>query len=120
MNDPIEHLRQAGMLNNSPFSPTSRYHETPLARLERDGADPVPYVRRRFIPQPEDFVEVGRHAVREGDRIDLLAAEHLGDPELYWQIADANGAMDPASLTVEPGRRFSITIPASGEGGADV
>jgi hypothetical protein len=119
MNDPIEHLRQAGVLNTSPFAPTSRYHDVPIARLERDGADPIAYVRRRLIPRPEWYVEVGGHVVQEGDRIDLLAAEHLGDPELYWQIADANAAMNPAELTAEPGRRISITLPDPGEGGAD-
>ena len=41
-----------------------------------------------------------------------VAALHLGDPEQFWRIADANGAIAPEQLTDEPGRRLRITLPA--------
>jgi nucleoid-associated protein YgaU len=54
--------------------------------------------------------------VNQGDRLDLIAARALGDPELFWRICDANNAMDPLELTAEPGRRLRVAIPQSVEG----
>lgn len=119
MNDPLEMLRQAGALNQSPFTQNSRYHGVEVGRLERPGQAPIPYVLRRFIPPPERYVEVQRHTVQQGDRIDRLAAHYLGDPERYWQIADANAALDPASLTETPNTEIRITLPEGIEGGSD-
>ena len=33
------------------------------------------------------------------DRLDVMAAQYLGDPELFWRICDANGAMRPEEFT---------------------
>lgn len=87
------------------FPVTSRYHGIPTATL---GA--VVYVRRRFLPQPDDLVPLGEHVVAVGERLDHIAAEEFGDPEQSWRIADSNRAMDPAELAV-PGRRLRITLP---------
>lgn len=119
MNDPLQDLLNAGALETSPFPPNSRYRGIPVTKLEAPGRDPIPYLRRRLLPQPERFAEVQQHTVVEGDRIDNVAARYLGDPELYWQIADANGAMDPAALTEEPGRRLRITLPEGIPGAPD-
>jgi hypothetical protein len=119
VNDPLQELINAGAIETSPFPPNSRYRGIPVAKLELPGQPPVPYLRRRFIPPPERFAEVQRHTVVEGDRIDNVAAQYLGDPELYWQVADANGAMDPAELTEEPGRRLRITLPEGIPGAPD-
>jgi hypothetical protein len=48
----------------------------------------------------------------QGDRIDNVANAQLGDPLLYWILCDANAAMDPDTLTAEPGRVMRITLPA--------
>lgn len=45
------------------------------------------------------------------DRLDLIAYRTLGDPELFWQIADANNALDPFELTSEPGRKLRVPVP---------
>jgi hypothetical protein len=119
MNDPLQELLNAGAIEQSSFPPNSRYRGVPVAKLEAPGQDPVPYLRRRFISSPERFAEVQQHTVVEGDRIDNVAAQYLGDPELYWQVADANGAMDPAELTEEPGRRLRITLPEGIPGAPD-
>jgi nucleoid-associated protein YgaU len=50
-----------------------------------------------------------RHTVVAGDRLDLLAYRYFGDPQRFWLIADANGAVNPEDL-LEPGRE--ILIPA--------
>ena len=47
----------------------------------------------------------------DGDRLDSLAARYLGDPELYWLLADANGVLRPDELLEEAGRRIAITLP---------
>jgi len=49
--------------------------------------------------------------VIEGDRLDLITARTLSDPEQFWRIADANDAMDPTDLTNEPGSRLRIATP---------
>jgi hypothetical protein len=47
----------------------------------------------------------------EGDRLDTIAAKYLGDPEQFWRIADANGAMRPEELTDAIGDKLHITLP---------
>lgn len=95
------------------FSATSRYQGIPTATYQGPDGRTVVYVLRRFLPQPEDLSPIGAHVVTPGqrNRLDLVAAEELGDPELSWQIADANRAMDPDELTTQPGRRLRITLP---------
>jgi hypothetical protein len=95
----------------SPFPPNSRYHGVAVAKLKRPGQDPIPYLTRRVLPPPESFSVVQEHAVVQGDRLDNLAARYIGDPELWWQLADANGALRPDELTEELGRRLVITLP---------
>jgi hypothetical protein len=93
------------------FPPTSRYANIETARLERPGKPTVIYLRRRFIPSPERFSLLQEHLVVEGDRLDNITARYLGDPEQFWRICDANGAMQPEDLTKRIGRRLRITLP---------
>src|SRR5262249_3580472 len=111
VNDPLQELLNAGAIGTSPFPPNSPHPGLPVGKLDLPGQAPAPYLRRRFIAPPERFAEGQQHPVGEGDRIDNVAAQYLGDPELYWQVADANGAMEPAELTEAPGRRLRITLP---------
>jgi hypothetical protein len=98
------------------FEPTSRYFEIETATITREGRT-IAYIRRRFLPQPAELATLGEVAIRQGDRLDLLAAQQLGDPELFWRIADANNAMDPFELTEEPGRKLRIADGGLGDGG---
>ena len=93
------------------FAPNSRYYTTATSTLVMPDGRMIPYLRRRFVPAPERFATVAVHGVVVGDRIDLLAATHFGDPELYWQLCDANGAIRPDELTETVGRRLRITMP---------
>jgi hypothetical protein len=97
---------------NDAFAPGSRYHDVEVATLELPDGRRIAYVRRRFVPPPTSFALLREHVVRSGDRLDTVAALHLGDPEQYWRIADANGAIAPERLTDAPGRRLRITLPA--------
>jgi nucleoid-associated protein YgaU len=49
--------------------------------------------------------------VTEGDRLDLITARTLGDPEQFWRICDANNTMHPAALTAQPGQRVRVPVP---------
>jgi len=90
----------------------SRYNGSDSAQMTLpDGRNAV-YLRRRFIPSPDQFVQVMLYSVVAGDRLDTIAAQLLGDPELFWRIADANGAMRPDKLTETIGRKLRITLPA--------
>ena len=69
------------------------------------------YLRRRFVPSPERFELLTEHSVTEGERLDNITAQYLGDPEQFWRICDANGAIRPDELTETAGRRLRITLP---------
>ena len=97
---------------NDAFPPGSRYHDVEVATLELPDGRRIAYVRRRFVPPPASFALLREHVVRSGERLDTIAALHLGDPEQFWRIADANGAIAPEGLTDEPGRRLRITLQA--------
>ncbi len=91
------------------FEQNSRYVDIETTTLTEDGRT-ITFIRRRFLPQPEDLAVVGQVTIRQGDRLDLLAGQQLGDPELFWRIADANSAMDPLALTEVPGRKLVIAV----------
>ncbi len=111
MKDPLQKLFQAGPLSTTQFPATSRYHGIGTRKLERDDGTTVIYLARRFVPQMEAFELLQEHVVTEGERLDNIAAHYLGDPEQFWQICDANGAMHPDELTETIGRRLRITLP---------
>ncbi len=83
------------------FPITSRYASLPLAEHVTPDGRAIAYVRRRFVPQPERFETLFEHLVTEGERLDVITAQHLGDPEQFWRVCDANGAIQPA----DPGSR---------------
>src|SRR5687768_13534183 len=93
------------------FPPTSRYYGLPLATLEPAEGDPIVYLTRRFVPGSDRFATSGWHVVTEGERMDIVAASALGDPEAFWRICDANDALRPDDLTAEVGRRIRLTLP---------
>lgn len=114
MSDPSQALQamlQAGGLSATLFPPNSRYHGIETVKLTAADGRPVVYLRRRFVPPPEQFTLLLEHTVTQGDRLDNIAAKYLGDPEQFWRICDANGAMRPEALTEKPGDKVRITLP---------
>lgn len=93
------------------FPITSRYYN--IERAERETADgrKIVYLRRRFVPPADRFDLLQEHLVVEGDRLDNITAEYLGDPEQFWRLCDANNAVRPEELTEEINRRLRITLP---------
>ena len=116
MNDPVQLLIDAGAIPVSPFGPNSRYVNVAQGRYQVSTDESVPYVLRRFVPQARDIPLATRHQVHAGDRIDVIAAHYLGDPELHWRVADANLATDMLELTSTAGARLAIPLPP-GTGG---
>ena len=94
------------------FPINSRYYN--IEQIQRDTPDgkKIVYLRRRFVPSPDQFALLLEHKVEQGDRLDNITAEYLGDPEQFWRICDANGATRPDELTETIGRRLRITLPA--------
>jgi len=93
------------------FSLNSRYFNMPVTKIETPDGRKIVYVRRRFVPPPERFELLLEHVVTQGDRLDNIATQYLGDPEQFWRLCDANGAIRPEELTEIIGRRLRITLP---------
>lgn len=93
------------------FTPNSRYHRIAAATYVDEQGRELAYVRRRFIPRGEGVPVLAEIAATEGDRLDLITARTLGDPEQYWRVCDANNTMNPTELTAEIGRRIRVPIP---------
>ena len=93
------------------FPMNSRYHRSELKTYEAADGTTLVYFQRRFVPQPESLTEVQTHSVIQGDRLDNVTAQYLGDPIQFWRIADSNYEMNPDNLTVRIGRRLRITLP---------
>jgi len=121
MPDPLQELLAAGAVPTTSFPPTSRYADVGVDAWDPgDGTPPVPFLRRRFCPRADRLALLYEVGVVEGDRRDLLGARHVGDAELWWRLADANGAVDPRELESPVGRRLRITLPEGVPGGPDV
>ena len=118
MTDPLQMVLQQAALKNTLFPPTSRYHGIDTATLETAEGKTIVYLRRRFLPPPERFAVLQEHMVTQGDRLDNVANQYLGDPEMFWRLCDANAAMQPEELTETVGRILAITLPEGIPGAA--
>lgn len=92
------------------FPPNSRYGGVATKTMVIDGRA-VLFLQRRFVPQPDRFAVIGEHVATQGERLDQIAAQAFGDPEMFWRLCDANRALRPAELTDTIGRRILITLP---------
>lgn len=117
MSDPLQQLFQPRSLEANLFPPSSRYHGVATASLTLSSGETVVYLRRRFVPPPEALTDLQAHDVEEGDRLDNLASRYLGDPLLFWRLADANRALQPDELTARVGRRLRVSLPQGIPGG---
>ena len=102
----------------APFPPNSRYAAVEVVVHTEPGGREIAHLRRRFCPDPDQLVQISSHTVTQGERLDRISAQEIGDPLQFWQIADANRAVRPAALTERLGRRLRITLPEGFGGGA--
>ncbi len=95
------------------FEQNSRYYKIETTTLTEPGGRRIAYKRRRFVPRAEDLQTLVNVTVVQADRLDLISARTLGDPEQYWRICDASDAMNPPDLMAEPGKTVRIPLPQS-------
>lgn len=95
------------------FEDRSRYATQPVRERTAPGGRRVVYVLPRLVPPPEAMQAGVRHVVTDSDRLDTLAFRHLGTPEAWWIIADANRAMHPEEVLATPGTDIAIAAPAA-------
>jgi hypothetical protein len=69
------------------------------------------YKRRWFLPKGREMPTLVEITVTQGERIDLIAARILGDPEQFWRICDANDAMNPFDLVSDARRVLRAAVP---------
>ncbi|MFH2102458.1 MAG: hypothetical protein ABIJ39_03775 [Chloroflexota bacterium] len=93
------------------FDPNSRYSKTPTDALTDPVGREIVYIRRRFLPRPDDLATLVELTVTQGDRLDLLTARAIGDPEQFWRACDASNAMNPSELTDQSGQTVRFPIP---------
>jgi nucleoid-associated protein YgaU len=120
MNYPLQTLIQMGVVPSVSFPADSRYYGSSTLSYTAPNGQTFAYLARRIVPQPgaPNYATVARHIVKQGDRLDLLAAKYLGDPLIFWLICDANGAIRPNELVETPGTILNITMPQGIPGGA--
>ena len=111
MLDPVQAMLAQTSLKNTLFTPTSRYFGIDTLTYAAPQGTAVVYIQRRFLPSPDRFQLLQEHSVTEGERLDNIAAQFLGDPTLFWRLCDANSAMRPEELTETIGRKLRITLP---------
>jgi hypothetical protein len=113
MNYPLQSLINLGVIPPVTFPTDSRYFGSSTLQYTTPNGEAVTYLARRFVPQPgaPNFSTVAQHTVKQGDRLDLLAANYLGDPLMFWLLCDANGAVRPDELVATPGKVLNITTP---------
>lgn len=112
---------------------TSRYDPTRTKQLTTPDGQTIVYLQRRLLPRPENFAvlrvrtieqdasqrgtaeavdpAIGPSPKQHGTRLDVIAWQEFQDPELYWLICDANGAMRPDDLEIVQ-TRLRIPMPA--------
>jgi hypothetical protein len=113
----LQQLLAAGAVSQQNYGQESRYYGLPLLTCSAPAGSQVSYVSRRFIPPPAAFTVRQRYRVKQGDRIDVVAATLLGNPLSYWQVCDANLAGSPSDVTAVPGAFIAITLPVGVPGG---
>jgi hypothetical protein len=92
------------------ISQTSRYAKTGVSVLVTPEGNECNYLQRRFLPDPAQGTILTVHSVSSGERLDIITARYLGDPEQFWRICDANTAVRPDGLTKTVGKTLKIPL----------
>jgi len=113
MKSPLQAMIQMGVVPTVTFPADSRYYGSKTLTFVTPSGETIAYLARRIVPQPgpPNFATIAQHTVRQGDRLDLIAAKYFGDPLIFWLICDANGAIDPQTLVATTGDVLNITTP---------
>lgn len=89
------------------FLESSRYARVAQETVQaRDGRSVTAIRLRRLPVTPGE-----RYFVRDDERLDLISNARYADDTRFWHIADANSALDAATLVAETGA--VIEVPTS-------
>jgi hypothetical protein len=108
--NPIQAMYEAGVVEATDFPADSRYHGIPTRSVTAPDGRQLAYLARRFAPPPEAFATIGWRVVAEGERLDQIAAQVIGNPEAFWLLCDANRAIWPEDLAAA-GTELRLTLP---------
>jgi hypothetical protein len=89
------------------YDERSRYAKVPTYQVVDHRGRVVSVVS---VPPPPDQAIAGTHRLRQGQRLDHLAATYLANPMGFWCIAEANNALQAEWLT----EQREIDIPQKG------
>ncbi len=92
------------------IGPGSRYSGMKPILYTNAAGETVPYLPRRAIPS-EAGTPIGVYVTRAGERLDVIAARTLGNPLLFWELADTNHLLDPLTIPTSPGTMLQICMP---------
>lgn len=93
------------------FEPTSRYYILETSTYVGPDGKHISYKKRRFLPKGQSMPTLVEVRLKQGERLDLITARSLGDPQQYWRVCDANNTNNPNELTDEVGRSIRVPIP---------
>lgn len=110
MDNALAALVQSATGTGAPTNPSSRYYGNAVEQMTLPDGTVIAYLSRRIIPQATIYPQTQNYSVVIGDRLDNLAARYIGDPILFWMIADANTAFDPDKVTAEPGTVIQLPL----------
>ena len=88
------------------FDEKSRYRDTEEYQLNDRRGRTIVIVAVPPTPLQETL---GYHVLKQGERMDHLAAKYFNNAAGFWRIAQLNDAMLPESLT----EKAEIAIPSS-------
>ena len=67
-----------------------------------------------FCPPASKSITAAEHIINQGERLDNVTAQYLGDPGQFWRLCDANNVMHPDGLTAEEDRHLIIPVVQGG------
>lgn len=95
------------------FDKNSRYAGLTLIQYIDTANHVIDYVPRRFSPQPNSMPILTQTTLGDQERIDQVANRTLGNPLLFWLVADANTGLNPWDLVKTAGVTLTIPQPQS-------
>jgi hypothetical protein len=89
------------------FLDNSRYAKVATVETATSTGEAVVALKlRRLAPTAGD-----PQPVKDGDRLDIIAQERLGDATQFWRVADANSELDSRELVKTVGDVINVPRP---------
>jgi hypothetical protein len=92
------------------FASNSRYYQLGTYTVKLANGQTAIATRLPLPPATPPALS-GYYTVQQNDRLDTIAARHLADATLFWQLCDANNSPSAAALIARP----IVGIPKGGK-----